>query len=615
MAKRQFANVPQNLQSKMERCVQDLKADPKFKPRPGRTRKQAAIAVCFASVVGGKDLDELIEKEVEMNAAQRRKKRRREERRLELVLKKQADGEELTHEDLMLIAKNTEADDNTVSQDQAAAEIAAAIAGTSEDPIEIDNDTGDLMKFERNKESLEKDEEDEKKHYDVPDSSSVHIDLPAKGATTFDELDEYREAMDEAHDIRSVIFDFEMLVDNVIQKSEPGELGDKIVALGAEMKGRLEDPPDRKEIGIIERIKAKLTRAAAKRIDISQPAKKKSSGIEVQKALDGTFRWFGWVSNKWRDRDYPAEPKIGGQIITEAAHKEFVEWAWKNPAENMPYLWPWHTPISAHKDRADWVDYADGFLLASGSLTKDEAKRLEDLSKNYDLAMSHGLVNMAYDKENGYIEKYRTFEVSYLPRDHAANEWTDIDTITKEVAEMGFTPKRRQFLVDAVGEDTVSEKEEETEGKAKALENLDVEFKDVLETLERIAENGDGEEPGDDGPTEARGKEFDYGKLNEFLEVQQKAIDSHGKAIETIADAVIQLTKSDDQKVAEKLRPRVDVEKDTTPIWERSLSKSTETELDEEEDKDLSDSKPEVKEPHWLVDALGAPVDEAAVPR
>ncbi len=361
MAKRKFQNVPQNLQGKMESCVLDVK-------RKSGLSKKRAIAICFSSVVDGKDLDELVADE--MNADEKRKIRRKQKRRLKRAFKKQEDGIELTHEDMMLIAKSTEADaEKLVSQDQAAAEIAAAIAGTPEGPVEINEDAGDLMKFERSEESLKAahpvdDEEDEdeekpkkkpKKGLHLDEMTSAHMDLPAKGATTFDELDDYREAMDEAHDIRSVIFDFEMLVDNVIEKSEPGELGDRIVALGSEMKGRLENPPDRKEIGIIERIKAKVTRAAAKKTPIGQPAKKKSSGIEVQKALDGTFRWFGWVSNKWRDRDYPAEPKIGGQIITEAAHKEFVDWAWTNPKENMSYLWPWHTPISAHKDRADWV--------------------------------------------------------------------------------------------------------------------------------------------------------------------------------------------------------------------------------------------------------------------
>jgi len=252
MAQKQkrFPNVPQNLQAKMESCVLDVK-------RKSGVSKKRAIAICFSSVVDGKDLDEMVAKELEqMNADEKRKIRRKQKRRLKRALAKQAEGIELTHEDMMLIAKSTEADaKKLVSKDQAAAEIAAAIAGTSEAPIEINEDAGDLMAFERSKKSLEKaghlddddeDEEDEKKpekSMHVDEVSSAHMDLPAGGSTTFDELDEYRDAMDEARDLRSVMFDFEMLVDNVMAKSDPGELGDKIVALGAEMKGRLESPP------------------------------------------------------------------------------------------------------------------------------------------------------------------------------------------------------------------------------------------------------------------------------------------------------------------------------------------------------------------------------------
>lgn len=38
----------------VERCVAKLLADPKFKPRKGRTKKSAAIAVCVASIKGDK---------------------------------------------------------------------------------------------------------------------------------------------------------------------------------------------------------------------------------------------------------------------------------------------------------------------------------------------------------------------------------------------------------------------------------------------------------------------------------------------------------------------------------------------------------------------------------
>ncbi|HLE03780.1 MAG TPA: hypothetical protein VI729_04090, partial [Anaerolineales bacterium] len=433
MATKRFANVPADKQAAMERCVLDVKK------RSGLP-KDRAIAVCYSSVVGGKSLEELIDKELSLNAKERRKQRRLGDRRLDRALQKQESGVALSLDDMRVLAED-EPLDQTVSQEEAAAEIAAALTGKDLDdqPVRV-TDPGDIMSFQRAAVPVIKDAiapagtltaviDDKMMTYPEEQHSSHNPDLPANGATTFDELDSYRDALHEARAIRDVTGDFEMLVGNVLAKSEPGELGDRIVSLGEEMKTRLENPPEEKateDIGFLARIKealqkAKITRTAAKKTGIGAPAAGKSSGFRVEKALDGSWRWFGWVSNKFRDRDAPAEPKLGGQILSEAAHKEFVEWATADP-KRMPELWPWHTKEGAHELPADWIDYADGFLMMSGALTAKEAEKLQQLAAKHDLAMSHGLINFDYDKKNGVIRKYRTFEASYLPREHAANE-------------------------------------------------------------------------------------------------------------------------------------------------------------------------------------------------
>lgn len=360
-------------------------------------------------------------------------------------------------------------------------------------------------------------------------------------------------------------------------------------------------------------------RAAAKKMGIGES--KKSSGIRIEKDAEGNSRWFGWVSNKWRDRDKPAEPKLGGQILTEEAHKEFVEWVWHNPKSRMPALWTWHVPGTAHKERADWIDYADGFLVMSGPLTKDDGELLIDLSKEYDLAMSHGLVtaDRFYDEERGLIERYRTFEASYLPREFAANEWTDFKTIAKEVAKMAFTSERRELLLRRFrgDEEKVMELEQDTEARAKALDELGVEWKGIEEALQSIESGPDDEEAPEEVDEELEAvpdKGLTEG-LNEFLEKQSGQLQAQGKAIIELADVVKQLAKSDDEKIAEKLRPRVNM-KDTIPIWQRSLSQSEETVLKEEneEDQELLEKKPGV-DLHWLEEELGPGVQEAAIPK
>src|SRR3989304_3225966 len=121
MATRRFANVPADKQAAMERCVLDVKK------RSGLP-KDRAIAVCYSSVVGGKSLEELIDKELSLNAKERRKQRRLEDRRLNRAMTKQENGESLSLGD-MRIPGEDEPLDQSVSQEEAAAAIAAAISG------------------------------------------------------------------------------------------------------------------------------------------------------------------------------------------------------------------------------------------------------------------------------------------------------------------------------------------------------------------------------------------------------------------------------------------------------------------------------------------------------
>jgi len=634
MATKRFANVPADKQAAMERCVLDVKK------RSGLP-KDRAIAVCYSSVVGGKDLEQLIDKELSLNAKERRKQRRIEDRKLDRALLKQESGAPLSLDEMRTIAEEDPLDQN-VSREQAAAEIAAALTGKDLDDQSVQvSDPGDIMSFQRAVVPVTKDAvapagplttviDDKMYHYPEEAHSSHNPDLPANGATTFDELDSYRDALHEARAIRDVTGDFEMLVGNVLAKSEPGELGDRIVSLGEEMKTRLENPPEEKateEVGFLARIKealqkAKITRAAVKKTDIGTSAESKSSGFRVEKALDGSWRWFGWVSNKFRDRDKPAEPKLGGQILSEAAHKEFVEWATADP-KRMPELWPWHTKEGAHDLPADWIDYADGFLMMSGALTVKEAEKLQQLAAKYDLAMSHGLINFDYDKTNGVIRKYRTFEASYLPREHAANEWTDIETLQKEIANMGFNPARRGFLVEALGEERVKKLEGETEGRGKALEGLGVEYKELSDTLERLADNGEEEEAGGDGPGDSPIKAVDVDQIAaavaEKLELKEMSqyLKDQSEAILAMGKALTALAKTDDEKVAETLRPRADV-KEFIPIWSRRLSQAKETVVDEDKpkDKELVEAKPGPSKQSWVTETFGPPQSEAAaIPR
>ena len=89
-----------------------------------------------------------------------------------------------------------------------------------------------------------------------------------------------------------------------------------------------------------------------------------------------------------------------------------------------------------------------------------------------------------------------------------------------------------------------------------------------------------------------------------------------GEAVAAIGHAVVELSRSDDEKVAATLRPKVDV-KETVPIWQRSESKSEENVIDEDdpEDKELLEKAPG-KPADWIEETMGAGIQESAqIPR
>lgn len=203
-----------------------------------------------------------------------------------------------------------------------------------------------------------------------------------------------------------------------------------------------------------------------------QPAHESSSGFKVVSGQDGEPYWFGWVSNKYRDISTRPHPQ--GEIFTEAAHKEFVAHLDAHP-EAAPELWTWHVPGTARKARADWWEYADGFLMMSGPLTEDEAKAFDP---DEALGMSHGFYVLDRDAANGYINQYRTYEVTELLPDAAANPFTNFDVWRKELATMAFSEKQRSLLVKRFGEAKVAELEKDTSAMNKALEQIGWESKD-----------------------------------------------------------------------------------------------------------------------------------------
>ena len=280
-------------------------------------------------------------------------------------------------------------------------------------------------------------------------------------------------------------------------------------------------------------------------------SKRESLPFFVYKDSEGHSHWFGVVSNKFRDRD--TRRHAVGEIITEAAHKEYVAYLDLNPAQ-APELWTWHTPGTARKSRADWWDYTgDGFLVMSGPLTDDEAKAFE---ANELLGMSHGFYPLERDEKQGLILKYRTFEVSELPPQFVANEWTDFAAIRKELT-MAFNPDKRAALVKRFGEAKVAEREGKTGEMAKALEAIGAEWKD---TQPPVTEPPPADKTGNSETLEHVLAALNLPELQKGIAAisEQAALVPKLQAqLKTLEDKIAALNKSDDEKIAEKLAPKV----------------------------------------------------------
>jgi len=449
----------------------------------------------------------------------------------------------------------------------------------------------------------------------------VEQEMPYGGAQSWADLEEYRDAEAQTDAVQRTEYEFRKLVSNILEDEtlELSAKGDKIATLAEGFSGHAEELTEEykeeesePDTSIIDKVLAVI--GIKKGIKKAPKTKVKYSGFIVEKDLQGNHRWFGWVSNKFRDRDRKAHPK--GEIIAEAAHKEFVEWVYEDTKTRMPQLWLWHTPKTAMKERADWLDYSDGFLLASGPLTEKEAEMWNQLSEKHEMGMSHGFFKSPqyYDVENGIINKYRSFEGSGLPLAVAANEWTDLKTLLQEAKEMGFTPDRRAFLVDALGEEKVAELEASTKDLAEQLKELGIEFKEVEEKQVVEKEDKTLEKPVESETTvldvKALMESLGLDKLSEYLEGQEAVIKALGKTVEEQNTVIAELKKSDDEKVAEVLKPKVDVKADVMPVWLRKASQSDETILTEEEEKSLELAKETGAS--WVGAAMGMTADPGA---
>lgn len=326
-------------------------------------------------------------------------------------------------------------------------------------------------------------------------------------------------------------------------------------------------------------------RAAAKKMGIQVSTKKEHNAILVEKGGDGNWRWVGWVSNNFIDWD--------GDIITEAAHKEYVEW-WEKNRDVSPVFVSWHTPGTGRTAPVDFVTYENGFLVMSGPLTEAEATLLLKAQQTTDLGMSHGTFVFERDPNDPRaITKYRMYEVSDLPLENAANPFTDFQTITKEVGNMD----KLVYLTNIMGsKEKAALFLEKTGMKQKELQEVGItskEEKPVEEVVPVPAPVVPAPAPVMDEKQliDRVLKELDINGLNEFVTQAREAMEK----VPVLESLIKELQGTQEEKLAEKLTPPA-----ARFAWSVAARPSQSEKTVVKEDDPLTKATPGVPAGYWL---------------
>lgn len=315
-------------------------------------------------------------------------------------------------------------------------------------------------------------------------------------------------------------------------------------------------------------------RAAAKKMGIGMAEK---SAVIVEKGADDRWRAVMFPSNKFIDWH--------GDIISEAAHKEYVEWQNEN-MDVAPLFMTWHLAGTARQNPVDFVGYDNGFVVMSAPLTEDEAAGLLRAQAETDLGMSHTSLVLERDpSDKRVVTKYRTVEVTDLPLNAAANPFTSLDLITKEAVM-----DTQKYLAALLGSEERANKFLERAGmKSKELEAANIPSKEKGDEVPAEPKQSAGQVPAlsMDEVIKKVAEEFGMEQLSaEFTALKEKA-----EKVETLEALVKELVEKKEDSLAEMIAPKAA----KTLSWMNARpSQKSETVIDpsKAEDNKLAESKP-----------------------
>lgn len=228
--------------------------------------------------------------------------------------------------------------------------------------------------------------------------------------------------------------------------------------------------------------------------------------LSMTKGADGDYHLMCQYSNRWRDRDTWAHPK-GGEILTREAHEKYMDWLNQNP-NKAPELWSLHIPGTQRKNIAHWWGFDGNFSYAEFKLTPEEALAVKRFTMIYKAGLSHGFFVLKYSFDDGLIEEYITYEISILPIEMAANQWTSISLIQKELLQnMYLRDDQRAALVALHGEDFVKDLETKSQALGTMLDTVGIDSKALKTRVQETVDEKVGKTASKKKPAKAGKKE------------------------------------------------------------------------------------------------------------
>ena len=251
--------------------------------------------------------------------------------------------------------------------------------------------------------------------------------------------------------------------------------------------------------------------------------------VQLIKNANGQDYLLGTFTNRFQDRE--------GQIITNAAHEEYIEHLKANPNE-MPELQFWHMAKTTHTSKAVWAAYDGAFVNMLWPMTSEEVAGFNAVKERYPkMGMSHGFEAKIKGTD---IVWYRTSEASFLPLEKAANYFTEVQIL--EDSTMAMSDQDMEKLAAFVSLEVAKGLSKGNDVQAEALETAGVLTKEATEEPEPVPAEASEQEPSngdyitrsdfETALTSIMGMVNDLTEENAQLKSQMKAMADEKKATE-----------------------------------------------------------------------------------